>query len=77
MRKVYCENNGFVFANVEEAGKYFNIKVKQLVKHLEGKRRYAGKEQGVHLYWQYAEDDATLFDGNRVDVNWYNEYIKQ
>lgn len=76
MRKVEVQNNGFVFANVEEGAKYYGIKVKQLQKHLDGKRKFSGKgEANERLYWQYANDNAKIYNKNYIDDNQYNEYM--
>lgn len=76
MRKVECLNNGFVFKNVEAAAKYYGVKVKRLQKHLEGKRPYAGKGEAKELmFWQYAEDNAKVWNRDYIEDDWYNDYM--
>lgn len=66
-----------VFHNVEEAAKYYNVKVKVIQKVLDGKRKYAGKdlESGERYEWRYIEDDAMVWNKKYIEDDWYNNYM--
>ena len=58
---------GEIFKDVEEAAKVHKMKVKQIQKVLDGKRKYAGKDPltNERYEWRYAQDN---------EVVWFNEY---
>ena len=56
-RSVMCITTGKTFDCIKDAAIHYDINKNNIVSCCQGKRKHAGRLNGVRLQWKYAEDD--------------------
>ena len=56
-KKVICINTGEEFGSIKKASDHYNVASSSITECCKGKRKHAGKLDGILLQWKYVEND--------------------